>query len=111
MFPLLNNRNLHHVERKILSYLGHMDLVWAAFVCKRWYQAIEKKEGRNIVLWAVINGCEHLVEFILGDDSLNVNEYAIDWTGTALMYAATNGQERIVRLLLERKDILVNAMN
>ena len=56
MFPLLNNRSLPHVERQILSYLGHMDLVRAAFVCKRWYQTIENKEGRNTVLWAVING-------------------------------------------------------
>ena len=52
MFPLLN-RNVPHVERKILSFLGDVHLISAAFVCKSWYRAVENKEERNILLWAI----------------------------------------------------------
>ena len=76
MFPLLN-RNVPHVEHKILAYLGPKDLVTAAFVCKEWYAATGEKEGKAVLLKAVATGCEHLVAYILEDQHINVNEHWI----------------------------------
>ena len=40
MFPL-TERNLPHVERLILTYLGPRDLVVARAVCKGWRHIVE----------------------------------------------------------------------
>ena len=108
MFPLLN-RNVPHVEQKILSYLEPDDLVMAAFVCKRWYLATGTTERHSILLRAVEIGCQHLVTYILDDQQIKINE---SWPlRTPLYHAVINEQEQMVKLLLGRGNIDVNLNN
>ena len=118
MFPLLN-RNIPHVEEKILSYLDTKSLAASMLVCKEWcrkaspflyecYATIQRKEGTVPLQMAVANGHNHLVAFFLRDKQVNVNEMAKTYGCTALMDAAILGKERVTRMLLEREDIDIN---
>ena len=108
MFPLMN-RNVPHVEQKILSYLDEYDLTMAAFVCRKWYMATRKMTRHAILIRAVETGCEHLIAYILDDPKVDVNEqWFPDAGGTALYHAIIREQSKIVRLLLRRRDIDVN---
>ena len=118
MFPLLD-RNIPHVEDKILSYLDPKGLTNSMLVCKEWcqkvrpfryewYATILREKGKIPLQIAVIRRYDQLISFFLRDKQVNVNE-TNKWDGyTALMEAAIHGQERITRLLLEREDIEVN---
>ena len=118
MFPLLD-RNIPHVEQKILSYLGPKELATSMLVCMEWYQkarpflyewyATIQRENEKVPLqMAIISGYDHLVSFFLRDKQVNINE-SCKWTGwTALMEATFLGEESITRMLLEREDIDVN---
>ena len=117
MFPLLD-RNIPHVEDKILSYMEYKELATSMLVCKEWCQkarpflyewfaTIQRKEEKVPLQMAVIGGYDHLVAFFLRDKEVDVNETS--QTGrTALMEAAIFGKERITRMLLEREDIDIN---
>ena len=121
MFPQLD-RNVAHVEDKILSYLEPKELAKAMLVCKEWcekarpflyewYATIQRKNGDIPLIKAVISDNDHLVAFLLRDRQVNVNE--INETSkfrgwTALTVAAFNEQETITRMLLEREDTDVN---
>ena len=118
MFPLLN-RNIPHVEEKILSFLDTKSLAASMLVCKEWcrkaspflyecYATIQRKEGTVPLQMAVANGHNHLVAFFLRDKQVNVNEMAKTYGCTALMDAAILGEERVTRMLLEREDIDIN---
>ena len=118
MFPLLD-RNIPHVEQKILSYLGPKELATSMLVCMEWYQkarpflyewyATIQRENEKVPLqMAIISGYDHLVPYFLRDKQVNINE-SCKWTGwTALMEATFLGEESITRMLLEREDIDIN---
>ena len=59
IFPLLN-RNVSHVEQKILAYLGPKDLEAAAFVSREWYIATGNNKGKTVLLKAVATGVRAL---------------------------------------------------
>ena len=84
MFPLLD-RNLPHVEEKILSYLEPKGLATAMLVSKQWYQRakpllcewyayIQRKNGDVPLQTAVAHGYDHLVAFFLQKKQTKVNE-------------------------------------
>ena len=119
MFPLLN-RNIPHVEDKILSYLEPKGLLTSMLVCREWcqkarpflfewyanYAIIQRKKGRVPLQMAIIDGYDHLVAFLLQDEQVDVNETS-KWPmlgRTALMEAIIHGKDRITRILLERED-------
>ena len=105
MFPLLD-RNIPHVEHKIISYLDLKDLAATMLVCNEWYQkawpilyewyATIQRKNKDVPLhMAILNGYYHLIAFFLRDKQVNVNETR-EWSGyTALMQAAIRGEERI----------------
>ena len=118
MFPLLD-RNLPHVEEKILSYLEPKDLAAAMVVSKQWYQRakpflcewyayIQRKNGEVPLQTAVSGGYNHLVAFLLRKKQVNVNEISKKTGRNALMEAARDGKDQIAKMLLGRGDIDVN---
>ena len=118
MFPLLD-RNLPHVEEKILSYLEPKDLAAAMVVSKQWYQRakpflcewyayIQRKNGEVPLQTAVAGGYNHLVAFLLRKKQVNVNEISKKTGRNALMEAARDGKDQIAKMLLGRGDIDVN---
>ena len=129
MFPLID-RSIPHVEERILSYLVPRDLAASMLVCRLWYDrakpficqqyvATVRREGEVPLCAAAHDGHHHMVTFLLRDKHLDVNE---KWNNfrpgvnrkasgvamTALMEAATEGHQGIIRLLLEREDVDVN---
>ena len=123
MFPQLD-RNVPHVGDKILSFLEPKDLAASVLVCKEWHQragpflykwyAIIQREKGNVPLQrAVVHGYDHMVAFFLRDKCTDVNETEreilhIHEGSPALFEAAARGNEKIVKMLLEREDIDVN---
>ena len=118
MFPLLD-RNLPHVEEKILSYLESKDLAAAMVVSKQWYQRakpflcewyayIQRKNGDVPLRTAIVHGHDHLVAFFLLKRQINVNEISKKTGRNALMEAARDGKDQIAKMLLGRGDIDVN---
>ena len=128
MFPLID-RSIPHVEERILSYLVPRDLAASMLVCRLWYDrakpficqqyvATVRREG-EVPLCAAAHDGHLMVTFLLRDKHLDVNE---KWNNfrpgvnrkesgvgmTALMEAATEGHQGIIRLLLEREDVDVN---
>ena len=116
MFPTLD-RNIPHVEDKILSCLKPKDLATSMLVCRewcqkakpflyKWYATIQRKKGL-IPLHEAINSCyDHLAAFLIKDKRVNVDETS--FYGTALMTAAFYSKGRITKMLLEREDIDIN---
>ena len=120
MFPLLN-RNLPHVEDKILSYLGPKDAASLMLVCRewcqkarphvyKWYSILLRRKGYIPLQMAILQGYDHLVAYLLADKEVNVNERYTNGP-TALMTAVKYKNERIVRMLLEREDTDVNIIS
>ena len=118
MFPLLD-RNLPHVEEKILSYLEPKGLATAMLVSKQWYQRakpllcewyayIQRKNGDVPLQTAVAHGYDHLVAFFLQKKQTNVNEISKKTGMNALVEAARCKRDQIAKMLLEREDIDVN---
>ena len=110
MFPLID-RNLPHVEEKILSYLEPKDLAAAMVVSKQWYQRakpflcewyayIQRKNGEVPLQTAVADGYDHLVAFFLRKKQVNVNEISKKTKTNALMEAARYGRDLIAKMLL-----------
>ena len=121
MFPLLD-RNLPHVEEKILSYLEPKGLATAMLVSKQWYQRakpllcewyayIQRKNGDVPLHMAVAHGYDHLITFFLQDERYDINEICSHTGKTALMEAALSGNYRITKMLLGRDDIDVNMVS
>ena len=118
MFPLLE-RNIPHIEEKILSYLEPRDLAASRLVCRKWsckakpflydwFGRQNRNKGRVPLIVATTHGYVDLVAYFLSDEHLDVNEhYARQWT--ALLWAVHLGLVEIVKLLLQREDIDVNA--
>ena len=118
MFPLLE-RNIPHIEEKILSYLEPKDLAASRLVSRKWSCKVKpflfdwfgrqhRNRGRVPLIVATTKGYVDLVAYFLRDEHLNVNEhYVREWT--ALLWAAHLGLVEIVKLLLQREDINVNA--
>ena len=127
MFPLISNKNLPHVEKKILSYLKPRELASAKLVSKTWcekarsylildYLLWAQKEGKIPLIHAARMGYEDVVAFLIQDNNLNINEH--EHSGrhnhgfTALIEAiryGRYGRTRIVQLLLGREDVDVTA--
>ena len=118
MFPLLD-RNLPHVEEKILSYLEPKGLATAMLVSKQWHQRAkpllcewyannQRKNGDVPLQTAVAHGYDHLVAFFLQKKQTNVNEISKKTGMNALVEAARCKREQIAKMLLEREDIDVN---
>ena len=120
MFPFLH-RNLPHVEDKILSYLGPKDAASSMLVCRewcqkarphvyKWYAILLRRKGYIPLQMAVLQGYDHIFAYLLEDKNVNVNERYLNGQ-TALMMAVKYGNERIVRMLLEREDTDVNIIS
>ena len=118
MFPLLD-RNLPHVEEKILSYLEPKGLATAMLVSKQWHQRAkpllcewyannQRKNGDVPLQTAVAHGYDHLVAFYLQKKKINVNEISKKTGMNALIEAARCKRDQIAKMLLEREDIDVN---
>ena len=117
MFPLLE-RNVPHIEEKILSYLEPRDLAASRLVCREWsckakpflcewYEVKQRNEGRVPLIEATRHGYVDLVAYLLKDEQLDVNECHYMWP--ALVCEAHGGHVEIIKLLLHREDINVNA--
>ena len=115
MFPLLD-RNLPHVEEKILSYLEPKDLAAAMVVSKQWYQRakpflcewygyIQRKNGYVPLQTAIVHGYDHLVAFYLQKKQTNVNEISKNTNMNAL---ALHQRHWIDYLLLPKEEIDLN---
>ena len=116
------NRNLPHVESKIISYLEPKDLAASMLVSKEWcqrvnpflcawYAYIQRRNGDVPLQMAVIHGHDHLVAFFLQDNQHDPNEICNHTGRTALMEAALHDNDRITKMLLERDDIDVNLVS
>ena len=116
MFPLLE-RNVPHIEEKILSYLEPRDLAASRLVCREWsckakpflcewYEVKQRNEGRVPLIEATRHGYVDLVAYLLKDEQLDVNECHYMWP--ALVCEAHGGHVEIIKLLLQREDINVN---
>ena len=121
MFPLLN-RNVPHVEGKIISYLEPKDLAASMLVSKEWcqrakpflyewYSHIQRRNGDVPLQMAAVHGYDHLVAFFLQNVKYGLNEICSHTGKTALMEAALKGNDRIAKMLLETKDIDVNMVS
>ena len=126
MFPLIE-RDIPHVEDKILSYLEPRDLAACRLVCREWsckakpflydwFGRKQRNKGHIPLIEATRRGHVDLVAYLLKDEQLDVNENTyphslrgVEWT--AFFWAVHVGNVEIVKLLLQREDIDVNATN
>ena len=113
MFPFIT-RNLPHVDEKIFSYLGLRDLISSKSVCKEWFFFILKMDGNTKAVFqrAILSGHIHVVAmFLRANVDISINESMGSCGQTALCISIMQGRERILKLMLEREDVDINAID